>query len=196
MAAPGPELNLTPELFQTVITKTAVRPRLVVTPAIISGKKDLEPGLINAELSFSAGINCDTPYGCTDVDYTSSPSLTIIRPPNVFALNPIACVSDANLTANLEIQFPINHRRVNTKLTVIPVSMNLDTLTMVAANVNVESNFNVIQNQAYNSNVELESFQEINASLTMKCCGTKNFDTMPVISRRLYPQFNSSNTRV
>lgn len=197
MSAPGPELNLTPELFQTtVITKTAVRPRLRVTPAIISGKADLEAFAITSELSFSAGINCDTPYGCTDIDYTSSPSLTIIRPPSALPLNPVACTCSINLAANLEIKFSINYRNINTKLKVIPVGMNLDTLTMAAASVNVESNFDMAQNQAYDSNVELQTARGINTKLTMKCCGTKNFDTMPNTFVRTYSQFNSSNTRV
>jgi hypothetical protein len=194
MAAPNPELSLTAELFQTTITKVAVRARLRVSPANIGGtKNDLGSGVVNTKLSFGAGINCDTPYGCTDIDYTSSPSIVIIRPPSIVPVRPVNCQSNVALVFNLETNFEVNYRNITTKLKVATANMSLNKLNIFANNVITAANLNVAQNQLYDSSKDLNPTRALKSTLLMKCCGNKNFDTMPSVFRREYSQFNSSN---
>ena len=186
--------NLISSTNKNSVTKFSIVSKLNVNAPILSGKNnDLGSVAVNAKLSFGTGTNCNTPYGCTDVDYTSNPNILVIRPPSIVPVQTVSCQSNVALVFNLETNFEVNYRTINTELKVATVNMTLNNLNIFVNNIAAKVNLNTDQNQLYSSNKNLSPVRTIKSTLLMRCCGNKNFDTIPSTFRREYPQFNSSN---
>jgi hypothetical protein len=155
----------------------------------------LNANTVNCKLAFGAGINCATPYGCTDINYDKDPEIIISRPSNLVSLNTVQCQCDTFTTPRFEILRVIRSRRITPKANVLNAALTLNSFSLNTSNSVIEFKLDVNLSKIQSSTIELKPVENINA-MSVKCCGPVNFDIISSAFKRTYPQFNISNAIV
>ena len=162
-------------LRQTSLTGIVAN-RLSTAGALTLDSLNLPAVPVFGSLNFVAGINCDGPYGCTDIG-TDPPNLTIIQTSSDFVAIGIRCNANVLINSNTDfgIQLaPIRYSPIFGKLTVNDANLIL-TLNMLSSNINAQ----LVSKSVSMPNVYgiLGAAQQIaiNCTLNVRTCDASGF---------------------
>lgn len=193
----APAVSLQPESiadFQTNFKKTAsIKGICECSATWLESKAVLTPLQINCELKFSGGADCDGKNGCTKVDYSVLPNLTITSLKN-FIPTLIQCTSSLTVTVDLEKIRNIKYLNEKCTLSVANAAMQIKSFNLQDSNLPI-AKLNVKSAILKNGNTALEVEGTIHKTLNIVCCGSKAFNTINSNYRSTLPIFSAFSNR-